>query len=89
MYDLFLLETPDDVAACALSGVFDFREFDTIECDNCKLAVGFWDESFIPFSVVIDHEDDLKPLSRAYPICVDCIAPAIMPGLWFSTRREF
>jgi len=24
-----------------------------------------------------------------YPVCIDCIAPAIMPGLWFSTRKEF
>jgi len=87
MYDLFVLETPDDVHACALSGVFDFSGGD-VECENCRLAVGFWDEVFVPFSVVIDPDDD-SPVSRAFPICVDCIAPAIMPGLWWSSRRTF
>lgn len=86
IYDLFLLETPDDVAACSLSGVFDIGPYE-IECENCRLAVGIWDNVFIPFSVLVDHES--QPMTQAYPVCIDCIAPAIMPGLWFSTRKEF
>jgi hypothetical protein len=87
IYDLFLLETPDDVASCALSGVFDIGPYD-LECENCRLSVGICDdEVFIPFSVLVDHDD--VALARVYPVCIDCIAPAIMPGMWFSTRKEF
>jgi len=77
-FDLFVLETHDDVSSCAESGIFDFSLFD-LECENCSMSVGpTHDEGFIPVAIVSDQ------IGSAWPICVDCAAPMIFPGDWFD-----
>lgn len=77
MFDMFVLESQEDVQTCANTGVFDLALYD-LECENCSMAVGPAGDLFIPVAVVSDQR------GASWAICVDCAAPMIFPGDWFE-----
>lgn len=78
-YDLYLVEDPADAATCERHGIYDFVIGDT-ECENCAMAIGPLDDAFVPCVVIQDAELLLE--AQSWPLCLDCAAPLVFPGLW-------
>jgi len=78
-FDLYVIETAEDALKSANAGVYDFVIGDT-ECENCGLSVGPLDDVFVPCAVLYGSAALLE--EEVWPICIDCIAPLIFPGLW-------
>lgn len=83
-YDLYLVEDLADAANCERHGVFDFTIGGT-ECENCAMAIGPLDSTFVPCAV-LHAQDDTD--SAKWPICLDCIAPLIFPGMWLGEDQN-
>lgn len=85
MYDLYLVEDSVDAANCERHGVFDFVIGGT-ECENCAMAIGPLDDVFVP--CVVLHEHDSVSENPSWPICLDCVAPLIFPGMWLGEDQN-
>ena len=79
-YDLYLVEDSADAANCERHGVYDFVIGGT-ECENCAMAIGPLDDVFVPCAVLQTRD---KIESASWPICLDCVAPLIFPGMWLG-----
>lgn len=77
MYDLYLVEDPADAANCERHGVYDFQ-IGATECENCAMSIGPLDDVFVPCVVIRDDDE------TSWPVCLDCIGPAILPGMWIG-----
>jgi hypothetical protein len=80
-YILYIIEDAGDALTCANFGVFDFVVGKT-ECENCGMSIGPLDEVFVPCAVLYGSAALLD--EEMWPICIDCIAPLIFPGMWIE-----
>lgn len=79
-YDLYMIESVEDALKSANAGIFDFR-IGATECENCGMSIGPLDDVFIPCAVLYGTKRSFLD-EEVWPICIDCIAPLIFPGLW-------
>lgn len=80
-YDLYLVEDSADAAECERHGVFDFV-IGLTECENCAMAIGPFNDVFVPCVVITDSSQG--DLAESWPVCLDCVAPLIFPGMWLG-----
>jgi hypothetical protein len=81
VYDLYIVEDAADAAECERHGVFDFV-IGATECENCAMAIGPLDDVFVPCAII--HDAELLLEAQSWPVCLDCVAPLIFPGLWLG-----
>ena len=75
-YSMYVIE---DAEQCVLAGkkeIYDFTINGT-ECQNCLMAVGPYDDVFLPCVILVGHNED-----EAWPVCIECAAPLLYPREW-------